>query len=91
MKILGKKNCPCVDYFSLDSLTIRDSFPIPLVSKLLYLLFSCCVCSKFVFKSAGNILCIALGDELMTPFCTPLGLFKSVVIPFGLANTPACF
>lgn len=38
-----------------------------------------------------NLLRVAPGDEWLTAFRTPWGLFKYQVMPFGLANAPAVF
>lgn len=56
VNVPGKKNRPCVDYRGLNSLTVRDSFPIPLLSQLLSLLFDCCVFSTIDLKTAFNLL-----------------------------------
>lgn len=42
-------------------------------------------------KAAFNLLRVAEGDEWKTAFRTPWGLFEYLVMPFGLANAPACF
>lgn len=91
VKVPGKKSRPVVDYRALNALTIQDSFPIPLLGQLLTQLFGCKKFAKIDLKTAFNLICMREGDEWKTAFRTPWGLFEYVVIPFGLANAPACF
>lgn len=42
-------------------------------------------------KAAFNLLRVKEGDEWNMAFRTPWGLFEYLVMPFGLANDPACF
>ncbi|KAI7950664.1 hypothetical protein MJO29_009338 [Puccinia striiformis f. sp. tritici] len=91
VRVPGKKPRPCVDYRGLNSMTIRDSYPIPIVGHLLNQLQGCRFFSKIDLKSAFNLLRVAEGHEWKTAFRTPWGLYEYLVMPFGLANAPACF
>lgn len=91
VKVPGKKNRPCVDYRGLNKVTKRDSYPIPVMSWLLNQLKGCKFFAKIDLKAAFNLLRLAEGDEWKTAFRTPWGLFEYLVMPFGLANAPACF
>jgi hypothetical protein len=46
---------------------------------------------KLDIHGAYNLLHMAEGEEWKTAFCTHYGLFKSLVMCFGLTNTPATF
>jgi hypothetical protein len=72
-------------------MTIRDSYPLPVISLLLNNLQGCRDLSKIDSKAAFNLLRIAPGHEWKTAFRTPWGLFEYNVMPFGLANAPATF
>jgi hypothetical protein len=80
-----------VDYCGLNNITVRDSYPIPVLSLLLNNLAECCFLSKIDLKSAFNLLCVTPGQEYLTAFRTPWGLFEYTVMPSGLANAPATF
>lgn len=90
-KVPGKKDRPCVDYRGLNKITKRDSYPIPVMSWLLNQLKGCKFFAKIDLKAAFNLLRVKEGDEWKTAFQTPWGLFEYTVMPFGLANAPACF
>ena len=90
-KVPGKKDRPCVDYRGLNKITKRDSYPIPVMSWLLNQLKGCKYFAKIDLKAAFNLLRVKEGDEWKTAFRTPWGLFEYTVMPFGLANAPACF
>jgi hypothetical protein len=72
-------------------MTIRDSYPLPVIVHLLNNLHGCKYSSKVNLKAAFNLLQMAPGDEWKTVFQTPWGLFEYQVMPFGLANAPATF
>jgi hypothetical protein len=72
-------------------MTIRDSYPIPILGQLLNQLQGCQFFTKINLKSAFNLLRVAEGHEWKTAFRTPWGLYEYLVMPFGLANAPACF
>lgn len=91
VKVPGKKNRLCVDYRGLKKVTKRDSYPIPVMSWLPNQLKGCKFFEKIDLKAAFNLLKVAAGDEWKTVFRTPCGLFEYLVMPFGLANAPACF
>ena len=47
--------------------------------------------TKLDIVVAFNRIRMAAGEEWITAFCTRLGLFEYLVIPFGLANAPSIF
>ncbi|KAI7940067.1 hypothetical protein MJO28_013719 [Puccinia striiformis f. sp. tritici] len=91
VKTEGKDDRPCVDYRGLNGMTVRDSYPIPVLSLLLNNLAGCKYLSKVDLKSAFNLLRVTPGQEYLTAFRTPWGLYEYTVMPFGLANAPATF
>lgn len=72
-------------------MTKRESYPIPVISWLLNQLKGCKRFAKIDLKAAFNFLRVAEGNQWKTAFRTPWGLFEYLVMPFGLANAPACF
>ena len=80
-----------MDYQLLNSMTVRDSYPLPVIAHLLNNLQGCSYLSKIDLKAAFNLLRVAPGHEWKTAFRTPWGLYEYQVMPFGLANAPATF
>ena len=81
----------CVDYCGLNCLTNKDRYPLPLISDLLNTPQKACVFTKIDLHHAYHLVHIADGDEWKTTFHTCYGLFKWLVVPFGLSNRPATF
>lgn len=81
----------CVDYRGLNSVTIKNRYPLPLIDQLLSVLSAARVFTKIDLRGAYNLLRIRAGDEWKTAFRTSHGLFEYTVMPFGLANAPASF
>ena len=80
-----------VDYRGLNKVTIKNRYPLPLISELLDRLGYAKVFSKLDLRDAYYRLRIKEGDEWKTAFKTRYGLFEYMVMPFGLANAPATF
>ena len=72
-------------------MTIRNSYPLPLISELLNRVKGAKYFTKLDLKSAYNLVRIKEGDEYKTPFRTRYGHFEYLVMPFGLKNAPATF
>jgi hypothetical protein len=81
----------CVDYRGLHRVTILNWYPLPLMDKLSDRVHGAKIFSKIDLKSAYNLLRIKKGDEWKAAFRTRYGHFEYLVMPFGLANTPATF
>ncbi|KAL0937059.1 reverse transcriptase domain protein [Colletotrichum truncatum] len=86
----GKKRL-CVDYRRLNDITIKDCYPLPLISELRDLLYEAQWFTALDLKGAYNLIRIAEGDEWKTAFRTRRGQFETLVMPFGLTNAPATF
>ena len=82
---------PCIDYRKLNAITIKNRYPLPLISELLDALSKAGFYTKIDLRGAYNLLRIALGEEWKTAFRTNRGLFEYLVMPFGLTNAPASF
>lgn len=82
---------PCVDYCGLNTISKKNCYPLPLIDDLLGCIQGCSRFSAIDLKNTFNLICVQEGDEWKTAFCTPLGLYKYLVMPFGLSNAPAIF
>jgi hypothetical protein len=91
VKVAGKADRPCVDYWLLNDMTVQDSYPLPVIGHLLNSFHGCKFLSKVDLKAAFNLLRVTPGHKWKTAFRTPWGLYKYLVMPFGLANAPATF
>jgi RNase H-like domain found in reverse transcriptase/Reverse transcriptase (RNA-dependent DNA polymerase)/Integrase zinc binding domain/Chromo (CHRromatin Organisation MOdifier) domain/Integrase core domain len=81
----------CVDYRGLNKITVKDKYPLPLMSELRDRLRTARVFTKLDLKDGFNLLRIAQGDEWKTAFRTRYGLYQYNVMPFGLCNAPSSF
>ena len=81
----------CVDYRGLNKITIKNRYPLPLISELLDRLSTGRIFTKIDLRGAYNLLRIKEGEEWKTAFRTRYGLYEYKVMPFGLTNAPASF
>jgi len=81
----------CVDYKGLNEITVKNRYPLPLITETLARLSRARIFSKLDIISAFDRLRVKEGDEWKTAFRTRYGLFEYLVMPFGLRNGPASF
>jgi hypothetical protein len=81
----------CVDYRSLNLLTIKNRAPLPLINESMDRLKGASIFTKLDLRNAYGQVRIKEGDEFKTAFRTRYGHFEYTVVPFGLSNAPAAF
>ncbi len=82
---------PCIDYRTLNKITVKFRYPLPLVPAALEHLRGARVFTKLDLRSAYNLVRIREGDEWKTAFVTPTGHYEYCVMPYGLVNAPSVF
>ena len=82
---------PCQDYQYVNEHTIKDTYPLPLISDLIDKVKDTTIFTKFDIQSSYNNIRIKEGDQWKAAFITSKGLFKPTVMFFGLSNSPATF
>lgn len=81
----------CVDYRKLNDITVKNCYPLPLISELRDTLVGAQWFTAIDLKGAYNLIRMKKGEEWKTAFITRQGHFEYLVMPFGLTNAPATF
>ncbi|KAJ3529572.1 hypothetical protein NMY22_g8944 [Coprinellus aureogranulatus] len=79
------------DYRKLNEITVKNRYPLPLVSDIINRLQGAKYFSKFNVRWGYNNIRIKEGDKWKATFATNQGLFEPLVMFFGLTNSPATF
>jgi RNase H-like domain found in reverse transcriptase/Reverse transcriptase (RNA-dependent DNA polymerase)/Integrase zinc binding domain/Chromo (CHRromatin Organisation MOdifier) domain/Integrase core domain/Retroviral aspartyl protease len=82
---------PVQDYRLLNEGTIKNNYPLPLMSEIIDNLRGAKFFSKLDVRWGYNNIRIKEGDEYKAAFLTNQGLFEPTVMFFGLTNSPATF
>ena len=82
---------PCQDYHYLNSFTIRDAYPLPLIPDLVDDMKESTLFTKFDIRWGYNNIRIREEDQWKAAFITPEGLFEPMVMFFGFCNAPPTF
>jgi len=91
---VGKKNGKkrmVQDYRYLNEWTIKNNYPLPLISNVLENIGTKKLFTKMDLRWEYNNIRIKEEDEWKAAFTMPEGLFEPTVMFFGLTNSPATF
>jgi len=79
------------DYHALNAVTVKNRYPLPLISELVSQLRGAWYFTKLDVCWGFNNIRIKPRDEWKAAFHTNCGLFKPLVMFFGMTNSPATF
>ena len=82
---------PCQDYCYLNSHTVRNAYPLPLIPELINDIKESTLFTKFDICWGYNNICIWEEDQWKAAFITPMGLFEPTVMFFSFCNAPPTF
>jgi len=79
------------DYRTLNAITIKNRYPLSLISELVSQLRGAKYFTKLDVRWGFNNVRIKPGDEWKVAFCTNRSLFEPLMMFFGMTNSPATF
>jgi len=80
-----------MDYHKLNRQTVKNNYPLPLITELVDNMGSKQVFTKIDLWWSYNNMCIKEENEWKVAFTTHVGPFEPVVMFFGMTNSPATF
>jgi len=80
-----------MDYRKLNRQTVKDNYPLPLITELVDNMGSKRIFTKMDLRWGYNNMRVKKGDEWKAAFTTHVGLFEPVVMFFRMTNSPATF
>jgi len=83
--------CLVQDYHALNAVTVKNRYPLSLISELVSQLCRARYFTKLDVCWGFNNICIKPRDEWKAAFRTNCGLFEPLVMFFGMTNSPATF
>ena len=81
----------CINYRLLNSVTVKNKYPLSRIDDLFDQLRGACVFSKIDLRSGYHQLRIKEHDVVKTTFYSRYGHYEFLVIPFRLTNAPTAF
>ena len=91
IKKKDRKLRPVQDYQNINKWTVRNQYPLPLITTLIRELGGAMIYTKLDVRWGYNNVRIKAGDEHKAAFKTRRGLYEPTVMFFGLTNSPATF
>ena len=79
------------DYRYLNTWTVRNAYPLPLISELVDRLIGAKIFTKLDLRHGYNNLQILEQDRWKAAFATHQGAFEPTVMFYGMTNSPAVF
>jgi Reverse transcriptase (RNA-dependent DNA polymerase) len=79
------------DYWKLNDITIKNAYPLPLISDVIDRLRGAKVFGKLDLQWGFQNIWMVEGEEWKAAFRTNQGLFEPLVMFFGLCNSPGTF
>jgi hypothetical protein len=79
------------EYWKLNSITVKNRYPLPLAMDIVNKLRDAKIFTKFDICWGYHNVRIKEGDEWKAAFITNQGLFEPRIMFFGLTNSPATF
>jgi len=80
-----------IDYQSLNNQTVKNNYPLPLITDLIDNMESKRIFTKMDLWWGFNNVRIKEGDEWKEVFTIYIGSFELTVMFFGITNSPATF
>jgi Reverse transcriptase (RNA-dependent DNA polymerase) len=89
--LLTQERHMCTDYHYLNEQTIKNAYPLPLISETIDKVGKAKVFTKLDLHWGYNNVWIKEGDEWKAAFATCHGSFEPLVMFFGMTNNPSTF
>ena len=81
----------CIEYKALNAVTVKNCYPIPLISETLGKLAGAVRYTKLDVIHAFNQIRIKEDHKWLTAFNSRYGQFEYLIMPFDLCNAPGTF